>query len=406
MSILKEFRVTLETVTPLFLGGAKQEPEIRAPSFRGGMRYWLRALLGVQYAANLTKIHEIEEEVFGNTKQSSSISIRAWETTATNPQDFQNFKDIEEASGQGYLLWTAKRAGRQALPADTTEIELEMKCKKHEEFGCASFWLLVHLGGLGTRARRGLGSLFVKEVDKWNSEFPPLKFGGGDYQKFLADGIDTWLRILNLQPADLKVLPKFDILHPSYSGVYVCQTNQENWTDWETALEGLGNLLKNFRNKTTFKSDHDGVLKVIQGTGKPQTVERAIFGLPMQFYFSDYHRDFMKKHSMNKREAFNYATARIVPSSRNQDKRLERRASPIHFKFARLDKNSLILTATFFKSEFLPDNFELRISPGGKDQDLKEKPKFAAPPKYSVLENFFSDSKWQLVYGGNFKRQP
>lgn len=43
-----EIKLSLQTVTPLFLGGSnpKGEPELRAPSFRGVMRFWLRALLG------------------------------------------------------------------------------------------------------------------------------------------------------------------------------------------------------------------------------------------------------------------------------------------------------------------------------------------------------------------------
>ncbi len=48
MSETPSLTVTLETVTPLFLGGAdpRGAPELRAPSFRGAMRYWLRAALG------------------------------------------------------------------------------------------------------------------------------------------------------------------------------------------------------------------------------------------------------------------------------------------------------------------------------------------------------------------------
>jgi len=40
--------VTLETVTPLLLGGAvpRESPELRLSSLRGVMRYWLRAALG------------------------------------------------------------------------------------------------------------------------------------------------------------------------------------------------------------------------------------------------------------------------------------------------------------------------------------------------------------------------
>ncbi len=38
----------LETITPLFLTGAdpRGEPELRAASIRGALRFWLLALLG------------------------------------------------------------------------------------------------------------------------------------------------------------------------------------------------------------------------------------------------------------------------------------------------------------------------------------------------------------------------
>lgn len=43
---MQNITVKLETVTPLFLGGAEprdKPPELRPPAFRGAMRYWLRA---------------------------------------------------------------------------------------------------------------------------------------------------------------------------------------------------------------------------------------------------------------------------------------------------------------------------------------------------------------------------
>lgn len=43
-----KFEVKLQTVTPLFLGGANPDegPELRPASVRGVLRYWLRAALG------------------------------------------------------------------------------------------------------------------------------------------------------------------------------------------------------------------------------------------------------------------------------------------------------------------------------------------------------------------------
>jgi CRISPR/Cas system CMR-associated protein Cmr1 (group 7 of RAMP superfamily) len=42
---MESLRLTCEVVTPLFGGGADQQPEIRLPSIRGGVRFWFRALM-------------------------------------------------------------------------------------------------------------------------------------------------------------------------------------------------------------------------------------------------------------------------------------------------------------------------------------------------------------------------
>jgi CRISPR-associated protein Cmr1 len=47
--------LTLETVTPLFLGGALHQPELRPASVRGALRYWLRAALGILMSGKLAK---------------------------------------------------------------------------------------------------------------------------------------------------------------------------------------------------------------------------------------------------------------------------------------------------------------------------------------------------------------
>src|SRR6266850_1449561 len=74
--------VTLETVTPLFLGGAEAQdrnrsPELRPPAFRGALRYWLRAALGgVIGDNNLDGLHRLESAVFGSTECYDSRSLQ------------------------------------------------------------------------------------------------------------------------------------------------------------------------------------------------------------------------------------------------------------------------------------------------------------------------------------------
>jgi CRISPR-associated protein Cmr1 len=65
----------LETITPLFLTGAdpRGEPELRAASIRGALRFWLRALLGgVIGDKDLDALRKAEPAVFGSTDTGAS----------------------------------------------------------------------------------------------------------------------------------------------------------------------------------------------------------------------------------------------------------------------------------------------------------------------------------------------
>lgn len=69
---MQDITVKLETVTPLFLGGAEPrgKPELRPASFRGALRYWLRAAQGASTVDNPEGIKEVqksESEVFYQT---------------------------------------------------------------------------------------------------------------------------------------------------------------------------------------------------------------------------------------------------------------------------------------------------------------------------------------------------
>lgn len=67
---MQEATFDLQTVTPLFLAGADQTQAefLRAPSLRGAMRYWLRALVGTFYGTDdvgLGNVIDAEKKVFG-----------------------------------------------------------------------------------------------------------------------------------------------------------------------------------------------------------------------------------------------------------------------------------------------------------------------------------------------------
>jgi len=68
----------LETVTPLFCGGADKGlvPELRASSIRGALRFWLRALLGGVLGDRPDEIFRHESQVFGSTDHASPVVVR------------------------------------------------------------------------------------------------------------------------------------------------------------------------------------------------------------------------------------------------------------------------------------------------------------------------------------------
>ncbi len=97
---MPEARFDLQVVTPLFLAGANQReidipaysqkqgektkawefvPEIRPPSFRGLMRYWLRAAvagLASAQSVGLEDVRDFESYIFGATDQGSAVQVR------------------------------------------------------------------------------------------------------------------------------------------------------------------------------------------------------------------------------------------------------------------------------------------------------------------------------------------
>ncbi|MEM8527892.1 MAG: type III-B CRISPR module RAMP protein Cmr1 [Bacteroidota bacterium] len=63
-----------ETITPMFLSGADgQTPELRAPSIKGALRFWWRA---IQSEKSLEQLKIEEGAIFGDTQQRSKISIQ------------------------------------------------------------------------------------------------------------------------------------------------------------------------------------------------------------------------------------------------------------------------------------------------------------------------------------------
>ncbi len=178
-----------EVLTPMFLSGVDQTTcELRAPSLRGVLRYWYRALLGGRGITALPDLHRLETVVFGDTKRGSPLRVRIAGPTF-QPHELpriDDHADYQRKSPMGYL-WFSTTLGdndRRYIPAGTVfRVTLSAPGRDPEGQRRAAlleavdaFWLTAHLGALGSRARRGAGSFAAHLVQASEGlRLPPLR---------------------------------------------------------------------------------------------------------------------------------------------------------------------------------------------------------------------------------------
>lgn len=168
-----------ETITPMFLAGADGfTPELRAPSIKGALRFWWRALNGHMSVPHLKKR---EAKIFGgsyqeNNKQimlSSKLKVEILEKNIRiHPYtDLKNSEFIETPRGKmpvlkyiTYGMYSFKKdePDRSFI---TGTWKLKLSYPKNEENDIIdTIRVFNNFGGLGSKARNGLGSVFINNL--------------------------------------------------------------------------------------------------------------------------------------------------------------------------------------------------------------------------------------------------
>ncbi|MCS6914084.1 MAG: type III-B CRISPR module RAMP protein Cmr1 [Myxococcota bacterium] len=179
--------VCLEVVTPI-LGGSSQTRKvdeidvIRAPTVRGHLRFWWRALYAPT-CATAAELYERESRLWGRAatdeggRSAVEIQIDVSKAAALDTSDIQLYSSKQgEATPGAYALWPARAEKKTDKPAAPrrkpgTRCRLTLKVAGTEEQeaevrNALRAWILF--GGYGSRTRRGLGSLkVIGDVDGW-----------------------------------------------------------------------------------------------------------------------------------------------------------------------------------------------------------------------------------------------
>src|SRR5437667_1876059 len=259
---MQEVTFTLQTITPMFLAGADQsKAELRAPTFRGLMRYWQRALIGGMVGTGIEELKQVAEQekaVFGATDTGSTIRVRLSEPSK-EPMEFKEAISKWEggkqrATGKGYLLWSMrlKKPPRHFFPAGT-EFQLLLSTKVTDttnlKRSIATLWLLTQLGGIGSRSRRCAGSLAIQAVKGDIVNLPSnfhldveeriiLPADVGELKRQLEQGIKTARALYNINRQPVKEA-RFDVLAPDVCRIWILQ-NERPWYNHEEAMHAIG----------------------------------------------------------------------------------------------------------------------------------------------------------------------
>ncbi len=274
---MQQVTFTLRTLTPLFLAGADQtQAELRAPTFRGLMRYWYRALIGGIVGANqgtLQQVMEAEKAVFGATDTGSAVSIRikVSKESLNRTEEFRRTGTGWNVPGKDYLFWSMEQFGnkprRRYFPKDM-QFEVTLSTPSTDstalERALAAFWLLVNLGGIGSRSRRCAGSLVIQHVKDNTTR---IKFDTPksieELQTQINQGIKLARELYNAPPI-LVSSASFDILAQQTASIWILYDKDQPWLTPEAAMNAIGASLQNYRRSILPPRD------------------RKIFGLPLK----------------------------------------------------------------------------------------------------------------------------
>ncbi|WP_322922830.1 type III-B CRISPR module RAMP protein Cmr1 [Paenibacillus campi] len=168
-SLCGPYKITV--TTPILGGGIKvqqldEENPIRSSSIRGQLRFWWRATVGRSYT-NAYELKSAERQIFGDASAPSSLKI---EVEILNGP-------ITSAKLDNYIFCGDREAAKLTYP-NSIQFKLFLYYDSNKQLKDEldlAMWAWINFGGLGSRTRRGCGSLHCKEFSPKKSEINDSK---------------------------------------------------------------------------------------------------------------------------------------------------------------------------------------------------------------------------------------
>lgn len=312
-----------EVVTPMFICGADNSTNELCPAaIKAGLRFWWRALAHGRLGGDLSKIKQEESKIFGNTSEGqASFLLKLVEVSEQGQIDARQFLKGEGLRYLGYGLST-KDVSRKAYGTGSRFEILLLAKSNFPESLLDAVKVFGLLGGLGSRVRRGFGSIALQSLTIKGKEDWTAPRTREEYQAALHA----------LLPLGVPALPEYSAFCDQ-SRITMLEAGDNP----SSVLERMGLSLQSFRSsqkEKNFKGDSRLAAKAL--TEKvSEHPQRVVFGLPHNYFFPNVKTG---KKSVN-----------IQPGS------LTRRASPLFLHVHKLGDGEFIGIASILAARFLPE---------------------------------------------------
>lgn len=246
----------------MFIGGAHQndDPEIRAPSIKGALRFWWRAsqwgecLKQSQEDTHqaLKLLHQQESILFGaaNRDDKCGQGLFQLKLKAIATQGTENAWPKNNDAGAGFLGYgldgtRKKPEHRTAIKQGHFTVCLGIRSKASDEQiqqlkHALTIWGL--LGGLGSRARRGFGSIAIQTLNDRT-----LNKQTSDEQTFKFSSSDGYFAAIKTVIANIQLAPEMPIYTALNEAIAIAKAGQAQ--DPRRLMDRLGGQYREARKQ-------------------------------------------------------------------------------------------------------------------------------------------------------------
>ncbi|MFP4598254.1 MAG: type III-B CRISPR module RAMP protein Cmr1 [Persicimonas sp.] len=368
---MKTIEATYRVTTPMFLGGADNEhAEFRLPSFKGALRFWWRALAWQRLDGDLQKIYDQEADLFGSASGGQAEFLL--DVAGDFPEPLQKGTKLREKVESGKVVgpgarylgygvmhaFGSKRKKTEAgqltraclSPGFEFTVRLALKPRKNGTDADKALEIrnalicLGLFGGLGSKARKGYGSVSLRSIDGEPIAVTPQSFArtllkvASDVGESTGEPAYTaWsdkLRVgAYLGPSKLNGLQLLDSIGRELIWFRSNGRVPRDGPDREV----LGDPVDPETRR--FWADHDLMAAVAsRGEAVKSHPERVVFGLPHNYFFSSIRKG-----------------AGVEPVDH------DRRASPLLLHVHHFDSHGPAVIVSFWPANFLPDDEKLSV---------------------------------------------